>query len=65
MTQNKKYWNEEMETLSPEMFSSIHEERLMKQLDYVWKNSVLYQEKYRAAGIDRSIILFVYSHVKE
>ena len=30
MTQNKKYWNEEMETLSPEMFSGIQEERLMK-----------------------------------
>jgi len=29
MINEKKYWNEEMETLSPEMFFRIQEERLI------------------------------------
>jgi phenylacetate-CoA ligase len=52
----RKYWNEEMETVTPEMYSRIQEAQLMKQLDYVWENSLLYQEKYRAAGIERNDI---------
>ncbi len=56
MTQEKTYWNEGMETLAPKKYSRIQEDHLMKQLDYVWKNSSLYQEKYRAAGIKRQDI---------
>jgi phenylacetate-coenzyme A ligase PaaK-like adenylate-forming protein len=39
MTRDKKFWNEEMETLPPEKFSEVQEAKLMKQLDYVWANS--------------------------
>jgi len=56
MVQNKKYWNEEMETLPPERYAIIQDERLMEQLDYVWRHSLLYQEKYREAGIERGDI---------
>ena len=56
MTHDKKYWNKEMETLPPERVHKIQEERLMKQLDYVWENSGLYQGKYRSAGIERNDI---------
>ena len=56
MINEKKYWNEEMKTLLPEMFFRIQEEHLMKQLDYVWKHFVLYQEKYRVAGMERGDI---------
>ena len=43
MMHDKKFWNKAMETLPPEMYHKIQEERLMKQLDYVWENSGLYQ----------------------
>ena len=56
MTHDKKYWNKEMETLPPERYHKIQEERLMKQLDYVWENSGLYREKYRSAGVERNDI---------
>ena len=56
MTRDKKFWNEEMETLPPEKFSEVQEAKLMKQLDYVWANSSLYQEKYREAGVERNDI---------
>ncbi len=56
MTQNRKLWNEEMETLPPEEFERIQASKLMQQLDYVWRESGLYQEKYREAGIERKDI---------
>lgn len=46
-----EYWNEEMETLSPEKFHEVQEKALLKQLDYVWKNSAFYQKKFDEAGI--------------
>ncbi len=51
MDKNRGYWNEEMETLSPERFHEIQEKALLKQLKYVWKNSVFYQKKFSGAGV--------------
>ena len=51
MKKTSEYWNEEMETLSPEKFHDVQEKALLKQLKYVWKNSVFYQKKFGDAGV--------------
>ena len=56
MADDKKYWNEEMETLDPEGFRWVQEASLMKELDYIWENSLFYQEKFGGAGIKREDI---------
>lgn len=48
----RKYWNENIETLSPEEFSNVQENALLKELRYVWENSLFYKEKFRRAGIE-------------
>ena len=52
MKKNSEYWNEEMETLSPERFREVQEKALLKQLKYVWKNSLFYKKKFGEAGIE-------------
>lgn len=44
------YYNEEMETMSQERLRSLQEKKLKKQLQYVWKNSPFYQNKFRQVG---------------
>ena len=51
MTENRKYWNEEMETLSPPAFDKVQSEALTRQLAHVAENSLFYQEKYEEAGV--------------
>ncbi|MDI6762309.1 MAG: phenylacetate--CoA ligase family protein [Thermodesulfobacteriota bacterium] len=46
-----EFWNEEMETLSPQKYHDVQEEALLKQLKYVWNNSVFYQKKFAEAGV--------------
>ena len=52
MTDKRKYWNEKMETLSADEFRQIQSNALIRELDYVWKHSVFYQEKFTRAGIE-------------
>jgi len=47
----REYWNEEMETLSPERFHDVQEKALLKQLKYVWENSEFYKKKFAEAGV--------------
>ena len=47
-----EYWNEEMETLSPERYYDIQDKVLLKQLEYVWKKSVFYKKKFCEAGVE-------------
>ncbi|MFH1116932.1 MAG: AMP-binding protein [Pseudomonadota bacterium] len=56
MPSYRDHWNQEMETLTPEMYTRLHEEALQKQLDYVWNNSEFYRKKFGDAGIERSRI---------
>jgi phenylacetate-CoA ligase len=51
MKKTSEYWNEEMETLSPEKYHDLQEKALLKQLKYVFKNSVFYQKKFAEAGV--------------
>ncbi|MBW1667691.1 MAG: phenylacetate--CoA ligase family protein [Deltaproteobacteria bacterium] len=52
MADYPEYWNEEMETLSPERYHDVQEKALLKQLKYVWENSAFYQKKFGEAGIE-------------
>jgi phenylacetate-CoA ligase len=54
MVEDKRYWNEKMETLSPADYREIQEKALMEELDYVWKKSEFYQEKFKGSGIERA-----------
>jgi hypothetical protein len=47
----KKFWNEEMETLSTTHQRKLEEMELKKQLEYVYSNSSFYQRKFSEAGI--------------
>ena len=51
MTENRNYWNEEMETLSPPEFDQVQSEALTRQLARVAESSLFYQEKYEEAGV--------------
>lgn len=46
-----QFYNERMETLDQEKLGSLQENKLKKQLKYVWKNSPFYQKKLKEAGI--------------
>jgi phenylacetate-CoA ligase len=46
-----EFWNEKMATLSPKEFHDVQEKALLKQLKYVWDNSVFYQRKFVEAGV--------------
>lgn len=52
MDKYPKYWNEEMETLSPEKFHDFHEKVLLKQLKYVLVNSLFYKKRISDAGLE-------------
>ena len=52
MTKDKKYWNEKIETLSPAEYVKLQEDALLRELRYVWQNSLFYQEKFKQAGIE-------------
>lgn len=52
MTENyRKFFNEEMETISKEALHELHEKKFLKQFKYVYENSKLYQEKFKEAGV--------------
>ncbi len=46
-----QFYNERMEALGQEELRSLQENKLKKQLKYVWKNSPFYQKKFKEAGI--------------
>ena len=48
----RSHWNEGVETLSPERYQEVQENAFLKEMEYLWKNSTFYQEKYQQEGID-------------
>ena len=52
MTEIKKYWNREMETLSSEEYVETQEKSFLRELDYVRQKSKFYQEKFGREGIE-------------
>lgn len=51
MNAHIEYWNPQVEKLSTEGLHQLHEEKLLTQLQYVWKNSIFYQKKFEEAGV--------------
>ena len=52
----KEFFNEKMETMSPEELRPIQEEKFIRQLDYVWGKSLFYQKKFKEHGVERGDI---------
>ena len=52
MADYSEYYNEEMETLSPDAFHNVQEKALLRQLKYVWENSEFYQKKFSDGGLE-------------
>jgi phenylacetate-coenzyme A ligase PaaK-like adenylate-forming protein len=54
MQADRQFWNEDVETLSPEDMQALQWRRLKKQLQYNFENSVYYrEEKFQKAGLTR------------
>jgi phenylacetate-CoA ligase len=52
MANEKKYWNEEIETMLPEKMKDLQWKRLKNQLQYNYDNSVYYrEEKFQKVGM--------------
>ncbi len=52
----RKYWNEEIETLTADQVRRLESERLRGQLDYMYRTSDFYKKKFDHAGIKPSDI---------
>jgi phenylacetate-CoA ligase len=49
--QERKLWNEKIETMSEEEIRVLQWEKLVKQLQYNYSHSIYYREKFREAGL--------------
>ncbi len=47
----RKYWNEEMETIDPGKLTLLEEGLLRDELAYVYERSPFYRDKWDAAGV--------------
>lgn len=56
MASYRKYWDEEIETMPPEMLEGLESARLREQLDYAYARSPFYKKKFDEAGVDLSKI---------
>lgn len=50
----KKYWDEKIETLSRSEIEKLQEEELKEILDFAYRNSVYYKESFDTAGVKPS-----------
>ncbi len=51
MAEYQRYWNSSQETLSEKEYRLVQEKAFLSQLDYVWKNSTFYQQKFSETGL--------------
>jgi phenylacetate-CoA ligase len=52
MTEYQRYWNSKQETLSEKEYRIVQEKAFLNELNYVWKNSAFYRQKFRTAGLE-------------
>lgn len=52
----REMWNEKMESATTDRLKEIHEDLLLRQIQYVADNSPFYREKYGKAGVKASQI---------
>ena len=50
---DRRFWNEDVETLPHAALLQLENEGLQVQLDYVWATSPFYQARFAAAGVSR------------
>lgn len=51
MKKNDRFHNEAIETMAPEELRGLQEEKLRKQIQYVYKKSKFYQRKFEEVGL--------------
>ncbi len=51
MKKDDRFHNETIETMDPEALSNLQEEKLRKQVQYVYKKSKFYQRKFKQMGL--------------
>lgn len=51
MKRMNEFRNKKIETLSPDELRTLQEEKLRKQIQYVYEKSTFYQEKFKKAGL--------------
>jgi phenylacetate-CoA ligase len=51
MKKNDRFHNETIETMDPEVLWILQEEKLRKQIQYVYKKSKFYQRKFKEVGL--------------
>ena len=51
MAVRDKYWNEEIETMAPEKLHKLEAERLTRQMEYVYRTSPWYAQRFDEAGV--------------
>lgn len=56
MPKNAEYWNEKIETASPETYYDLQEKAFLRQIKYVGEHSKFYQRKFHEAGLKMSDI---------
>lgn len=52
----RRFWNEDIETLPRATLRQVENARLLAQLEYVWATSPFYQAKFSSAGVKRQAI---------
>lgn len=56
MAEYQTYWNRKAETLSEKDYRLVQEKAFLNELNYVWKNSIFYQQKFSATGLEQNDI---------
>lgn len=64
MSEERKYWNEEKETISADKLHDLHNKEFLSTMDYVFSTSELYQDKFNEAGVSRDDIQSIDDIVK-
>jgi phenylacetate-CoA ligase len=52
MAEYQTYWNSKQETLSAKEYRVVQEKAFLNELNYVWKNSVFYLQKFTETGLE-------------
>jgi len=52
MAEYQTYWNSKQETLSAKEYRFDQENAFLNELNYVWKNSAFYLQKFTETGLE-------------
>ena len=52
MAEYQTYWNSKQETLSAKEYRVVQEKAFLNELNYVWKNSAFYLQKFTETGLE-------------